>query len=82
MAAAPSRMNTVRSTSAIATPTSSTFCWNSLGTANFVMMMRKTNRLSTERLFSVMYPAKYSVPKFHPPHAVPTTTPKSSASTT
>ena len=78
MAAAPARMKTVRRTSAITTPTSSTFCWYSRGTANLVMMMRKTNRLSTERLFSVMYPAKYSVPGPQP-QTIPTTTPNTRA---
>ena len=71
-------MKIVRRTSAITTPTSRTFCWYSRGTANFVMMMRKTKRLSTERLFSVMYPAKYSVPNSQP-QAIPTTTPKTRA---
>jgi hypothetical protein len=31
------------------------------------MMMRKTKRLSTDSAFSVMYPAKYSVPRVLPP---------------
>ena len=30
----------------------STLCWCSLGTAKVLMMMTKTKRLSTERLFS------------------------------
>ena len=47
-------------------PKMSTRCWCSRGTANVVMMITKTNRLSTDRLFSTMYPAKYSAPYPHP----------------
>ena len=54
MTAAPTRMKISRSTSAMMMPESSTFCWNSRGTRNAPMMMMKTKRLSTERLYSVM----------------------------
>jgi hypothetical protein len=40
--------------SASTMPKVSTLCWCSSGTANVVMMITKTNRLSTERLFSTM----------------------------
>ena len=43
-------------------PIRSAFCWNSRGTRKLPMMITKTNRLSTDRLFSVMKPAKYSMP--------------------
>ena len=35
-------------------PNSSTLCWWIAGTPNVVMMITKTKRLSTERLYSVM----------------------------
>ena len=35
-------------------PKISTFCWCSSGTANVAMMITKTKRLSTDRLFSTM----------------------------
>ena len=46
-------MNPVRAISENAMPNSSTFCWSSRGTLKLVMMIRKTNRLSTESAFSV-----------------------------
>ncbi len=52
--AAPRKMKPVRATSAKTIPKSSTFCWSSRGTAKLDMMMRNTNRLSTESAFSVM----------------------------
>lgn len=67
MIVTPRAMKTPRATRAIATPTSRTFCWNSFGTAKVVMMMRKTNRLSTDNAFSVNQPAKYSPPAWPPP---------------
>ena len=75
---APRAMKITRSTSAATMPTVSTFCWCSSGTANVVMMTTKTKRLSTERLFSTVYPAKYSPPNPHPA-TVPSTTPKAIA---
>ncbi len=52
--AAPSMMKITRSTSASTIPMISTFCWCSAGTANVLMMITNTNRLSTDRLFSTM----------------------------
>ena len=46
-------MNPVRAISENTMPNSSTFCWSSRGTRKLVMMIRKTNRLSTESAFSV-----------------------------
>jgi hypothetical protein len=40
-------------------PRDSAFCWCWAGTLNVVMMIRNTKRLSTDRLFSTRYPAKY-----------------------
>ena len=51
---APSAMKIARMISASTMPKVSTLCWCSSGTANVVMMITKTNRLSTERLFSTM----------------------------
>ena len=63
---------------AMTMPIISTFCWYIFGTANPVMTMRNTNRLSIDRAFSVRYPAKYSPPYPHP-EKTPTPTPNSSA---
>ena len=52
--AAPSAMKIARRTSAMMIPKVSTRCWCSAGTANVVMMITKTKRLSTDRLFSTM----------------------------
>ena len=49
-------MNAPRMTSASTMPMSSTFCWNCRGTANRAMMITKTKRLSTDRLYSVSQP--------------------------
>ena len=57
MAAAPSAMKMPRMTSARMMPTSSAVCWNCRGTPNFAMMITKTKRLSTLRLYSVSQPA-------------------------
>ena len=54
MAAAPTRMKTVRSTSAKVIPKSSTFCCSSRGTPKLAMISTNTKRLSIDRLFSVM----------------------------
>ncbi|SIN04311.1 Uncharacterised protein [Mycobacteroides abscessus subsp. abscessus] len=54
MAAAPTKMNTVRMIRAKMMPNRRTFCWSARGTLNEAMMMRKTKRLSTDRAFSVM----------------------------
>ncbi len=56
MIAAPAAMNAPRITNASRTPINSTFCWYFRGTANRPMMMTKTNRLSTDRLYSVIQP--------------------------
>ena len=45
-------MKIARSTSASAIPIASARGWCSAGTANVVMMITNTNRLSTDRLFS------------------------------
>ena len=52
MSWAPRAMKMPRSTSAPATPMSSTRCCSSRGTAKAVSSRRKTNRLSTESDFS------------------------------
>ena len=52
--AAPSAMNTARSMSAPTIPIMSRRDWCSAGTANVLMMITNTNRLSTDRLFSTM----------------------------
>ena len=59
-------------------PKMSTRCWCSRGTANVAMMITKTKRLSTDRLFSTMYPAKYWAPYPHPAR-VAKTRPKTTA---
>ena len=50
--AAPSAMKIARRISAARIPNVSTRCWCCSGTANVLMMITNTNRLSTERLFS------------------------------
>ena len=52
--AAPTAMNTARSTSATTIPIVSARGCCSAGTAKVPMMIRNTNRLSTDRLFSTM----------------------------
>ena len=59
-------MKMPRMISASTMPTSSALCWSCLGTANLFMMIRKMNRLSTEREYSVSQPAKNSVPYWWP----------------
>ncbi len=49
---APSAMRIARSTSASRIPNVRTSCWYLSGTANVDMMITKTKRLSTDRLFS------------------------------
>ena len=49
---APSAMKIARNTSAARIPNVSTRCWCSAGTANEDMITTKTNKLSTDRLFS------------------------------
>ena len=46
-------MKPPRRISAMTMPIISTFCWYFFGTANPVITMRKTNRLSIDRAFSV-----------------------------
>ncbi len=55
-------MKAVRAIRENVIPNSRTFCWSARGTLNELMMIRKTNRLSTDNAFSVMYPAKYCWP--------------------
>ena len=57
MSWAPMMMKIARSTRAIMMPTMRISCWYFLGTMNCPMMMRKTNRLSMLRLYSVSHPA-------------------------
>ena len=57
MAAAPTKMNTVRAISATTMPNSRTFCWSARGTLKDAMMMRNTKRLSTDSACSVTKPA-------------------------
>jgi hypothetical protein len=52
--AAPSAMKIARMTSAARIPNVSTRYWCSGGTANVDMITTKTNRLSTDKLFSTM----------------------------
>ena len=59
-------MKMPRMISASTMPTSSALCWTASGTANLLMMIRKMNRLSTEREYSVSQPAKNSVPYWCP----------------
>ena len=56
MIADPAAMKAPRITSASTIPISSTFCWYCRGTANRPRMMTNTNRLSTDRLYSVSQP--------------------------
>ena len=51
--AAPARMKARRRTRAMTIPASRTSCWFFLGTRKAVMMSTNTNRLSTDRAFSV-----------------------------
>ena len=46
-----------RNTSARMMPTIRISCWYFRGTENLAMMIRKTNRLSIDRLYSVSQPA-------------------------
>ncbi|MNC99207.1 hypothetical protein D3C83_174100 [compost metagenome] len=59
-------------------PISRAVCWYFLGTPNLAMMIRKTNRLSTLRLYSVSQPAKNS-PAYCPPEKTHTPRPKITA---
>src|SRR6478609_9656896 len=77
-------MKMPRMISASTMPTSKALCCSCLGTANLFMMIRKMNRLSTEREYSVSQPAKNSVPYWWPARtqipmpnatAIPTNTP-------
>jgi hypothetical protein len=52
--AAPTAMRTARIPSARRIPNVRTRCWCSAGTTNVDMITTKTNRLSTDRLFSTM----------------------------
>jgi hypothetical protein len=61
-AAAPTAMKAARITKANATPISRARCCSSDGTANLAKMIKKMNRLSTDRLFSTSHAAKYCWP--------------------
>jgi hypothetical protein len=64
---------------AIMIPTIRAWLCAFFGTASFVKMIRKTNRLSTERLFSVINPAMYCSPN-STPQTAPTNGAKATAS--
>ena len=66
IAVAPTAMKIARSTRAMMMPHSRASCWYFLGTPNLAMMMRKMNRLSMLREYSVNHPAKNSVPYWAP----------------
>ncbi|OPZ49744.1 MAG: hypothetical protein BWY91_03004 [bacterium ADurb.BinA028] len=57
MTAAPSAMNSPRSTMAMMMPTMRADCCSRSGTRKLAMMSRKTKRLSTDREYSVSQPA-------------------------
>ena len=78
IAAAPTAMKMPRKNSARMMPTSNAVCWYFLGTWNLAMMIRKMNRLSTLRLYSVSQPAKNS-PAYWPPEKTQTPSPKTTA---
>jgi hypothetical protein len=59
-------MNTARNASATTMPIVRTFARWAAGTAKLPMMIRNTNRLSTERLSSTTYPVKYCAPRSQP----------------
>ena len=71
-------MNAPRITSASTIPISSTFCCAARGTANRAMMITKTKRLSTDRLYSVIQPAKNS-PAYRAPDTAHSIAPKAPA---
>ena len=54
ISAEPSAMKMARMMSASTMPKVRTLCWWWSGTAKVLMMITNTNRLSTERLFSMM----------------------------
>ena len=66
IATAPSAMKMPRKISARMMPTSSACCWYFFGTLKLAMMIRKMNRLSTDKLYSVSQPAKNSTPNWLP----------------
>jgi len=55
-------MKTPRKISANTMPTSNACCWYRFGTLKPATISRKTNRLSTDRLYSVSHPAKNCTP--------------------
>ena len=55
-----------RKTSAMMMPTSRASCCSFLGTLKLAMMIRKMNRLSIDKLYSVSQPAKNCRPKSPP----------------
>ena len=81
MAAAPTAMKMPRKISAKMMPTSSANCCSCRGTFSLVMMIRKMKRLSIERLYSVIQPAKNS-PAYCGPAIAQTPKPKMTAKAT
>ena len=59
-------MKMPRKISARMMPTSSACCWYTRGTLKLAMMIKKMNRLSTDKLYSVSHPAKNSTPYWLP----------------
>src|SRR5512145_1147616 len=78
MRAAPIRMKTARMIMAPRIPQRRTGRWYIEGTPNVLKIRMKTNRLSTERAYSMTYPVRYSTAGCRPKrHAIPA--PKRSA---
>ena len=75
IAALPTAINAPRKINAKMMPTNRANCWSSRGTFSFAMMMTKMNRLSIERLYSVIQPAKNS-PAYCGPESTQTPSPK------
>jgi hypothetical protein len=66
IAAAPTAMKMPRKISASTMPTIRANCCSCRGTLRLLMMIRKMNRLSTDRLYSVSHPAKNSAAYWGP----------------
>ena len=81
IAAAPTAMKMPRKISARTMPTISANCCSSRGTLRLLMMIRKMNRLSIDRLYSVSQPAKNS-PAYCGPEIAQMASPKTMASPT
>jgi hypothetical protein len=59
-------MKMPRNMSARMMPTNNASCWYFFGTLKLAMMIKKMNRLSMDRLYSVSQPAKNSTPNWLP----------------